>query len=156
MVQNGLMTPHVTPRISFSIVAYRDSGSLKKREPACTTCHLSPLCCYKIKPRPLLLASVSRLFNLVGLKISRLVNLQAIAWLIQKLWCMPVPKQNRFSDSKEVVVFASCVQFFRCCSRWGKITKSSEKLINNFVSLLRDLVASKSYCSFTKLKFFFM
>ena len=47
--------------ISSSIMAYRDSAVLRKRDPACTSTHLpAGVCCCRTNPMPCLLASVHR------------------------------------------------------------------------------------------------
>ena len=65
---------HATARSSSSMIAYRDAGSLRKREPAWTRAHLSSFFCCRIKPRPCLLASVQRH---VGLLVSKNANVGA-------------------------------------------------------------------------------
>ena len=70
------MTAHEMARSSSSMMAYRDSAPVRKRDPAWTRAHVKSGCsCWRMNPRPCLLVSV---LNLVFLLESKNASVGAV------------------------------------------------------------------------------
>ena len=67
-----LLTAHATAKSSSSMIAYRLSGSDRKRDPAWTRDQVLPVFCWRTKQRPWWLVPVHRRVSLPGSKYDKM------------------------------------------------------------------------------------
>ena len=91
-----LVIAHVTASNSTSMMAYQDSESDGNREPAFISAHLSPWHCWRMNPRPCVLASVLKRVDFLW-SIKDKVGADANDCLaVQKAWSWLDDHMNSF------------------------------------------------------------